>query len=77
MCSCVYMFSLQAQHDMEEKKKRGEEFTFKDQLNVVPLLMGKAAGAVTEIKPAKEIMDEMMAGAIASIRSNNSLIAKL
>jgi len=68
---------LPAQHDMEEKQKRGEEFSFKDQLNVVPLLMGKAAGAVTEIKPAKEIMDEMMSGAIASIRSSNSLIAKL
>jgi len=43
-----------------------------------PLLMGQVAGAIDDIKPAKQIIDEMMEGAIRVIRQNNALLkAKL
>jgi hypothetical protein len=32
-----------------------------------PLLMGQVAGAIREIKPAREIVDEMMKGAMEAL----------
>ncbi|KAH8829379.1 2-nitropropane dioxygenase [Flagelloscypha sp. PMI_526] len=41
-------------------------------------LMGRVSGAINDIKPAKQIVDEMVVGAAATLRSANSLIkAKL
>ena len=37
-----------------------------------PWLMGQAAGAINEVKPAKAIIDEMVTTAIAIIKQNNS-----
>lgn len=68
---------LPAIQDMEQRRSNGQEFTFKDQLNFTPLLMGKCAGAVLEVKPAKDIMEDMMTTAVKIIKGNNSLIAKL
>lgn len=39
-----------------------------------PLLMGQCAAAIHDIKPAKDIVDEMVAGAIAAIRQANAFI---
>lgn len=36
--------------------------------------MGQVAAAINDIKPAKQIMDEMMADAIQQIKRSNSLI---
>ena len=48
----------------------------KKMMTYMPLLMGSAAGAIKDVKPAKEIIDEMVAGAVkqldlvSSYRSN-------
>ncbi len=39
-----------------------------------PLLMGSCAGAITDIKPAKEIIDEMMQDAVEALRSSSRFI---
>ena len=41
-----------------------------------PLLMGQVAGAIDDIKPAKEIIDEMVNGAVEVMRNNVALIIK-
>jgi hypothetical protein len=46
-------------------------------LSARPLLMGAVAGAIEDIKPAKEIVDEMVQGAIQALRLNSSKISKL
>jgi NAD(P)H-dependent flavin oxidoreductase YrpB (nitropropane dioxygenase family) len=38
-------------------------------------LTGQCAGAITEIKPAKDIIDEMVQGAVEQIRQANSFVA--
>lgn len=65
---------LPAHDDMEKKKKAGEEMTFEDQLNVVPLLMGQCASAIKEVLPAKVIMEEMVNGAAAILNQTHSYV---
>lgn len=36
--------------------------------------MGQVAAAIKDIKPAKEIMDEMMSEAVAQIQRANSML---
>ena len=45
--------------------------------NMWPHLSGQVAASINDIKTAKEIVDEMMSGAIAAIRENNKLIKPL
>ena len=48
------------------------------QLATVALLMGKVAGAITSIQPARVIVDEMVAGAVQVLRSHATmLVSKL
>jgi len=63
-------------HEMEAKEKKGD-VDFNLRLNALPLLMGQCAGAIKDIKPAAQIMQEMVTDAIAIIRHNNKLVAKL
>lgn len=42
--------------------------------NARPFLMGKAAAVVNERKSAREIIDEMVGGAVSIIQAHNSLI---
>jgi NAD(P)H-dependent flavin oxidoreductase YrpB (nitropropane dioxygenase family) len=42
-----------------------------------PWLMGQAAGAIHDVKPAKAIIDEMVTTAIAILRQNNTKIQPL
>ena len=65
---------LPAINEMEQMQKEGTEF---DITEVLPLLMGQAAGAIDDIKPAAEIMDEMMGTAIDMLRMNTARVAKL
>jgi len=68
---------LPVQYDLDQKKKSGTEFSLKDQLNITPLLMGKAAAAVEDEKPAKEIIDEMVATASKILAQNAKLVSSL
>lgn len=65
---------IPAIHDIEQRSAKGQEVTPAEMAAVRPLLMGQCAAAVTEIKPAKEIIDEIMADAIVALRSASSLI---
>jgi NAD(P)H-dependent flavin oxidoreductase YrpB (nitropropane dioxygenase family) len=68
---------LPYQVDLDELKKSGETLSFEDQVDAMPLLMGQVAGAISDIKPAHEIVNEMMADAIKILRKNVRLISKL
>jgi len=69
--------TLPVEWDMRGRQEREEEIGFETMMEVQPLLMGANAGAIDEIKPAKEIMDEMMNGAIKILRTNTTKISKL
>jgi len=69
---------IPAYDDIEKKKKSGIEMTFQDQLNMTPLLMGKVAGVITgETPSAKEIIDEMVGGAVQILKRNSAMVSKL
>jgi len=57
--------------DMEEKQV---ELTPLEVMDRMPLLMGQVAGVIEEVQSAKEIMDEMVNGAIATMRGVVPLI---
>ncbi len=40
-----------------------------------PLLMGQVAGAIEDIKPAKEIIDDMVRVAVQTLRENYAMIS--
>ncbi|KAI9031982.1 2-nitropropane dioxygenase [Hyaloraphidium curvatum] len=62
-------------YDMERMQKEGGgEVDPKLMIEARPLLMGQVAGVIDSIKPAKEIIDEMVSGAAAQIRQMNSLV---
>jgi NAD(P)H-dependent flavin oxidoreductase YrpB (nitropropane dioxygenase family) len=75
---------LPIQHDLEEVEKLEEK---KDQKSVEgklagldiddverPYLMGEVAAAIKDVKPAKEIVDEMIKEAIQQLRLGTSFI---
>lgn len=43
-------------------------------INARPLLSGQVAGVIDEILPAKKIVDDMVAGAVAQIKKMNTLV---
>lgn len=46
-------------------------------INARPLLMGQVAALIKDVKPAADIINDMMTEAIAVIRRMNSSVAKL
>lgn len=63
------------QHDVEERMAKGEEIDAETVMAVRPLLMGSCAGAINDILPAKTIVDNMVADAIAAIQQSASLVS--
>jgi len=61
----------------QEEKKNGKVLSKKEELERSVRLTGQAAGAISDIKPAKEIVDDMVEQAAAQLRSAFSLISKL
>jgi len=57
------------EHDVEQRAKTGEEVTPEQMLASRPLLMGQAAGAINDIKPAAQIINEMITQAIAILKN--------
>merc|ERR1712224_537780 len=51
-------------------EKEGKEMTFQQRMEATPLLMGQASGAISEIKPAAVIMEEMVSEAIEAMRTS-------
>lgn len=62
---------LPLEHDIKEKSEKGETI---DQKSYQAWLIGQTAGAIEDVKPAKEIMESMMTQAIATMRGNVALI---
>jgi len=61
------------QHDAEKVAKEGIDV---DAAQYRPLLMGQAAAAINDVKPAAQIINEMVSEAIAIISANNRKIVK-
>jgi len=57
-----------------EQEKLGDDIDFKQKMQMNPLLMGQAAGAIPTVLPAKDIMEEMVSGAVAIMRQNLSTV---
>ena len=66
--------SIPVEHDLE---RMGDDVDDETMDNARPFLMGKAAAVVNEKKSAKEIIDEMVGGAVEWIqRSNSNIVSK-
>eukprot|EP01125_Pyxidicula_operculata_P019980 TRINITY_DN727_c0_g1_i1.p1 TRINITY_DN727_c0_g1~~TRINITY_DN727_c0_g1_i1.p1 ORF type:complete len:358 (+),score=105.40 TRINITY_DN727_c0_g1_i1:53-1126(+) len=63
-------------NDIEKRMERGETVSADKMKAYRPLLSGQAAGAIKDVKPAAEIINEMMTTAIAQLRHLNTLIVK-
>jgi len=63
--------------DMQALEKSKKEVDFTTRMNMTPLLMGQCAAAVTEILPARDIINQMMTQAIQIIRGNVARLSKL
>jgi len=67
---------IPAVQDLEQKASKGE-INPKQLAGARPLLMGQCAGAVKDIKPAKEIVEEMVVDAVVALRQSAALITPL
>ena len=65
---------LPVAHDVSTREKNGEKV---NPLEYRYWLMGQAAGAVKDVQPAADIMNEMIDGAIAIMRNNVGIISKI
>mmetsp|Transcript_17347 Transcript_17347/g.37908 ORF Transcript_17347/g.37908 Transcript_17347/m.37908 type:complete len:218 (+) Transcript_17347:338-991(+) len=61
-------------HDLKQAQDKGEHF---DLAGNFPQLLGQGCGLIHEVKPAGEIVNELMADTIESLRSSTSLICRL
>lgn len=57
----------------QAEEDEGKELSFQEQMDRLPLLMGQAAGAIDSVLPAKEIMEEMVATAISTLRGTTEM----
>jgi len=62
------------EHDFETL---GDDIDDETMDNARPFLMGKAAAVVNERKSAKEIVDEMVSGAVEWLGRGQKMVAKL
>lgn len=67
---------IPVEHDVErlEKEDKLDEETLD---NARPWLMGKVAAVVNDKKPAKDIVDEMVADAIEMLKKGEQMLSKL
>jgi len=63
--------TIPVEHDFEV---RGDDLTDEEMDNARPFLMGKVAAVVNERKTAREIVDEMVSGAVEALRKGNALV---
>lgn len=63
-------------HDIEQLEKE-DKLDDETMDKVMPFLMGKVAAVVNEKKPAKEIVNEMVAEAVAMLEKGKEMLARL
>jgi NAD(P)H-dependent flavin oxidoreductase YrpB (nitropropane dioxygenase family) len=75
LCSQIKELTAKGILPMAQQGKEDvdKELSFQEQMDRMPLLMGQAAGAISDVQPAQQIMEEMVAGAIAVLRSTNEM----
>lgn len=57
-----------------QEKKDGVTLSMREERERGVYLTGQAAGAITDIKPAKDIVEEMVAGAIEQLRTASTFV---
>jgi len=57
-----------------DEKERGVKLSVREQRERGVYLTGQCAGAITDVKPAKEIIEEMVAGAIVQLNIATAFI---
>ncbi|KAF3913484.1 hypothetical protein AA313_de0207589 [Arthrobotrys entomopaga] len=67
---------IPVEHDIEQLDK-DDKLDDDTMDSARPWLMGKVAAVCNEIKPAKAIVEEMVAEAVQQIQKSNSMVAKL
>lgn len=68
----------QAEVLTQEEKKKGVQLSRKETREQGVFLSGQCAGAITDIKPAGQIVEEMVQGAVEQLQTaSNFLVAKL
>ncbi|KAK6531644.1 hypothetical protein TWF694_002822 [Orbilia ellipsospora] len=67
---------IPVEHDIEQLDK-DDKLDDDTMDSARPFLMGKVAAVCNEIKPAKAIVEEMVAEAVQQIQKSNSMVAKL
>lgn len=65
---------IPAPREVSIMEKKGEKVPFDARF---PMLMGQAAGSITDVKPAAEIVKDMVVEAVSSSRAVASMISKL
>jgi len=61
--------------DVKDHQERGQPLS---PVDIHPLFMGQVVGLVDQVKPAKDIVEEMVRDAIETMEQNRSLVvAKL
>jgi NAD(P)H-dependent flavin oxidoreductase YrpB (nitropropane dioxygenase family) len=68
---------LPASWYVRKREAEGDPISFEERMEITPLLMGQAAGAIDEVQPAAQIMSEMMNGCVAAIRGATAQIASV
>ncbi len=58
-------------HDLKRNEDKGTPLSF---LDTYPVIYGQACGGITKVQTSKEIMDEMMATAVAVLQQSASLV---
>ena len=65
---------LPIEHDINRIKSNELELPEGGMMGMRPWLMGQCAGALSDVQSAKEIIDEMVSGAIKILRGANRSI---
>ncbi|KAJ3297140.1 hypothetical protein HK104_000796 [Borealophlyctis nickersoniae] len=68
---------IPAVHDFETRSKSGQDISPKEMMEARPLLMGQVAANIHDVKPAKEIIEEMMSQALKVIWKTSTQIARV
>lgn len=68
---------IAAVEDQQLMQTEGVELPLKKRMEMLPLLMGQAAGAIDAVLPAQQIMDNMVADAVQIFKQGAASISKL
>ena len=68
---------IPVEHDIATRSEEAEDIDPMMLIKAMPLLSGQVAGAVKEILPAKQIVDQMVETAVETIKRNASCLSKL